>query len=136
MNRIVDVWLFDLPRHERADGEIVVIEGKNLPFAVARVFTVRAPAGAERGKHAHRLCSQMMSCVHGSLDVVCDDGNTRRTYILDRSDKALLIPPMIWATISFRQTESVLTVLCDRPYEEHDYVRAYSDFLAMRSVQS
>ncbi len=130
-----DVRTIDLPRHARNDGEVVVAEsGDSVPFAIARVFTVTAPRNAERGKHAHRLCSQFMICVHGTVDVVCDDGGNRRSFALDRSNLALLVPPTIWSTLTYRYANSVVAVLCDRPYEKDDYVRDYAEFVAMRKA--
>lgn len=129
------VRTIELPRHARSDGEVVVAEaGHAVPFAIARMFTVRASGGAKRGEHAHRQCSQFMICVHGVIDIVCDDGADRRTFALDRSNLALAVPPTIWNTVMFRQSDSVLAVLCDRIYEEHDYIRDYAEFLAFREA--
>ena len=108
--------------------------GNAVPFAIARMFTVKAPSGAKRGEHAHRLCSQFMICLHGVIDIVCDDGGDRRTFTLDRSNLALIVPPTIWNTVMFRQPDSILAVLCDRGYEEHDYIRDYAEFLAFREA--
>lgn len=132
-----DVREIDLPRHVRNDGEVVVAEsGDRVPFAIARMFTVTAARDAERGKHAHRLCSQFMVCVHGMINIVCDDGCDRRPFVLDRSNLALLVPPTIWSSLTYRQANSVVVVLCDRPYEADDYVRDYEEFIAMRNAAS
>lgn len=53
-------------------------------------------------------------------------------FALDRGELALLVPPGIWVEIDVRQNQSVLIVLCDRPYEEHDYIRDYAEFLSFR----
>jgi UDP-2-acetamido-3-amino-2,3-dideoxy-glucuronate N-acetyltransferase len=127
--RLADVRTIDLPRHRRDDGEVVVAEAAaEVPFAIARLFVLRAPQGAERGKHAHRLCSQFMICSNGAVDIVLDDGVARQTFVLDRSNLALLVPPMIWNTVVFRAPDSVVAVLCDRPYEAGDYVPDYAEF--------
>jgi dTDP-4-dehydrorhamnose 3,5-epimerase-like enzyme len=73
-------------------------------------------------------------CVSGAVDVVCDDGSDRKTFLLDRSELALLVPPGLWLVIDVRQDNSVLIVLCDRPYEPHDYIRDYADFLSFRKA--
>jgi hypothetical protein len=128
-----DMCVVELPRHARADGEVVVAEAATgVPFAIARLFTLRAPQGAERGKHAHRLCSQFMICVHGAVDIAVDDGAGRRAFSLDRGDRALLVPPMIWNTVHFREAQSVVAVLCDRPYEAVDYIHDYDVFVRAR----
>lgn len=127
-----DVRLVALPRHARADGEVVVAEtGAHVPFAIARMFVLRAPAGAKRGQHAHRRCSQFMICVSGAVEIECDDGESRRSFTMDSADRGLLVPPGIWASLRF-SADAVVSVLCDRLYEAEDYIRAYDEFLALR----
>jgi dTDP-4-dehydrorhamnose 3,5-epimerase-like enzyme len=133
MNLPSKARLIELPRHARADGEVVVAEAAaQVPFRIERMFALSAPAGAKRGRHAHRLCSQFMICVSGAVDVVCEDGRKKNTFALERRDQALLVPPGLWNTVEFRQDESVLIVLCDRIYEAHDYIHDYAEFLSFR----
>ncbi len=130
---IADVRQIVLPTHVRDDGEIVVSEyGKELPFAPARMFTVRATKDAVRGQHAHKHCAQFLVCIYGFVEVECDDGTDKARYILDKADKALLIPPSVWATESYRVDNSILCVLCDLGYDADDYVRDYDQFLVWR----
>jgi WxcM-like, C-terminal len=137
LNDVDDVRLIELPRFARDDGAVVVAEtGAAVPFTVARIFTVTAPAGAHRGNHAHRLCTQLMFCAHGIVEVICDDGRMRQSFVLDRGNLALCVPPTIWNTIVYREAGSVLTVLCDRPFEESDYLRTYDAFVAYRKEKS
>ena len=133
MNLSSKARLIELPRHARADGEVVVAEATaQVPFRIERMFALSAPAGTKRGRHAHRLCSQFMICVSGAVDVVCEDGRKKNTFALERRDQALLVPPGVWNTVEFRQDESVLIVLCDRIYEAHDYIHDYAEFLSFR----
>ena len=132
---VSDVRTIELPHFARADGEVVIAEGAStVPFAIERVFTLRAPLGAIRGEHAHRRCTQLIVCVHGAVDIMSDDARDRRTFALDRSNLGLLVPPTIWNQITFRQDNSVLMVLCDRHYQEDDYIRFYSDYLEFRKA--
>jgi dTDP-4-dehydrorhamnose 3,5-epimerase-like enzyme len=131
--RIGDIKTMEFPRHARANGEAVVAEGpENVPFDIARMFTLRAPDGATRGAHAHLQCSQLMLCVHGAIDITCDDGAARQTFPLRDGHIGLLVPPAIWNIVTFRSEQAVLAVLCDRRYEADDYIRSYPDFLAFR----
>lgn len=133
LSQLDDACLFDLPCHRRDDGEVVVAEAATgVPFSIARLFTLRAPPKAERGKHAHRLCSQFMICSNGAVDVVIDTDVDRKVFSLDRSDCGLLVPPMIWNTVVFRAPHTVVNVLCDRPYEADDYVRDFAEFILLR----
>ncbi len=133
MNFVSDAKLLELPHHTREDGEVVVAEAiAHVPFTIARLFTVRAPLDTQRGKHAHRRCTQFMICVHGAIEIVCDDGSAKCAFILNRGNLALQVPPGIWNTVIFRHEDSVLAVLCDRPYEEEDYIRDYDAFISFR----
>jgi dTDP-4-dehydrorhamnose 3,5-epimerase-like enzyme len=123
----------NLPHHLDDNGDLVVVEGLiHVPFAIARVFVVRAPIGAIRGQHAHKACTQFLTCPIGSVEVHCDDGREIGTYILDQPSVGLLVPPSIWTQQTFLVIGSVLTVLCDRLYESQDYIRDYDDFEAYR----
>jgi hypothetical protein len=135
--RVSDLRMTELPLHVRGDGELSVVEGCNhIPFPIARIFIVKAPMGAVRGKHAHKHCTQFMICPEGAVEVVCDDGTSRKAFLLNRGDQGLLVPPSIWAEETPRQERSVLLVLCDRPYEVNDYILDYAEFLDGRRTES
>lgn len=130
---VADAVKLELPRHVRDDGTLVVAEGlTHVPFAIARMFTVEAPLGAARGRHAHRRCSQFMMCVRGAIEFLVDDGAAQRTFVLDRGHDALYVPPMLWQSVTFRTPQAVLIGMCDRPYEEGDYIHDYDAFLEAR----
>jgi dTDP-4-dehydrorhamnose 3,5-epimerase-like enzyme len=135
LGSIARIRLIELPRYAREDGEIVVAQAFNqVPFVMARVFTLTAPLGARRGEHAHRRCTQFMLCVHGGVDILCDDSREKEIFTLDRNNLALCVPPTIWTTLIFKEERSVVMVLCDRLFEEADYLREYDEFLAFRKV--
>ena len=123
------VKLIKLPCDLADSGDLVVMEGvAHVPFNIARVFVVRGVAGAIRGQHAHKACTQFMTCHYGKVEVQCDDGHEVAVFMLDHANFGLLIPPGIWAQQTYLVSNSVLTVLCDRPYEKQDYIRDYSDY--------
>ena len=122
------VKLIEFPYLEESNGDLVVVEGDIIPFNVSRVFTVRASKGSVRGEHAHRLCSQLLICTNGAVEVKCDDNRTTETYVLDKANFGLFIPPGIWGYQKYIEENTTLTVLCDLPYEEADYIRNYNDF--------
>jgi hypothetical protein len=138
-NRIIDgLHLSELPLHfgNYDGGELVVVESKtHVPFGIERIFTLRAPIGTVRGGHAHRRCTQFMICPLGMIEVNCDDGQQRKSLYLDRGNVGLLVPPNIWTTQSFGYDNSLLLVVCDKHYEESDYIRDYAEFLACRNTQ-
>ena len=122
------VKLIELPYLKENNGDLVVVEGNIIPFNMSRVFTVRASKNSVRGEHAHRQCSQLLICTNGAVEVKCDDTSTTEIYVLDKPNFGLFIPPGIWADQKYIENNTILTVLCDRPFEEADYLRNYEDF--------
>jgi len=126
--------IFKLPHFVEDNGELVIIEGwVNVPFDIARVFVVRAPDGAIRGQHAHRRCSQFLTCPSGTIEVVCDDGRQVAEFVLSQPNEGLLVPAGIWSKQTYRGPQAALTVICDRRYEVGDYIRDYESFLDFRA---
>jgi dTDP-4-dehydrorhamnose 3,5-epimerase-like enzyme len=138
MSKIIcAVRLIEFPNHGASQvdnrGSLVVFESNaGMPFNIERVFLVQAPAGTVRGGHAHKKCIQLLVCSSGCVKITCDDGDEKSTYIIDRPDLALLVPEGIWAEQVYVKPDSVLMVLCNRPYEESDYIREYKDFIAYK----
>ena len=122
------VKLIELPYLLENNGDLVVVEGEIIPFSIKRVFNVRQQKGDIRGRHAHRHCSQLLICTNGAVEVKCDDSRTTEIYVLDKPNFGLFIPPGIWADQKYIENNTILTVLCDRPFEEADYLRSYEDF--------
>ena len=123
------VKLIEFPYIKETNGDLVVVEESIISFNMSRIFTVRASKGSVRGEHAHRHCSQLLICTNGAVEVKCDDTRTTDIYVLDKPNLGLFVPPGIWADQKYIENNTILTVLCDRPFEEADYLRNYEDFL-------
>lgn len=130
---IAGVRLVRLPRFEDMRGALNVAEfERDLPFVPRRLFLVHdVPSAEVRGEHAHRECHQMLVCVHGSFEVVVDDGRTREQHRLDSPGLGLHLPPLVWATQYRFSRDAVQLVLASHPYDAADYVRDYDEFLAL-----
>lgn len=107
---------------------------REVPFPIRRVFTVQARrAGLIGGRHAHRVCRQLLVCVHGVCEVTCRaDPDDVRVIRLDRPDQGLLVPASIWAEQRYMSDETVLMVLCDQPFDPNDYIRDPEDYRRYR----
>jgi hypothetical protein len=135
IHSLAEVKLIALPYDVAVNGDLVVMQGlTHIPFAIERVFVVRGFEGAVRGQHAHKACSQFLTCPYGRVEVLCNDGSDVLTITLDRPDVGLLIRPSIWAEQTYLTANSVLTVLCDKPYEPEDYIRDFDEFKLYRAV--
>ncbi len=131
--KISDISIVKFPFFTESNGSLLVMEGGDVvPFEIARVFLVNADAGAVRGNHAHYECFQLLQCNNGSIVVTCNDGNKSVDYCLDEPNQGLLIPPGIWASQRYKDSNSILVVLCDQPFSEADYMRDYDEYLRYR----
>jgi len=134
-NNISAVKFIEL-KHDFADnGELAVIESLAcIPFSIARVFNVRGNGDSIRGNHAHKMCAQFLTCPYGKIEVFCDDGFEEAIFKLDRINVGLLIPSGIWSSQRYIISNSVLTVLCDSPYESGDYIRNYKEYIEYYNI--
>jgi len=115
--------------HSNSSGNLCVYESDDkVPFDIKRIFTVTAKKNEIRGNHSHKICQQLLVCVSGEIEVICDDGLNQRIYRLSEMGKGLLIPAGIWATEKYINEGSVLMVLCDRIYDKNDYIFNYEEF--------
>ncbi len=120
-----------LPSAADANGQLVVNAQLADPFPVKRVFTVLAPLGALRGQHAHRQCSQFLSAPTGEVVVTVTDGTSVQVHRLSSPTAGLYVPPMVWASEFFATDGAALLVLCDKEYDESDYIRDWEEYLEL-----
>jgi dTDP-4-dehydrorhamnose 3,5-epimerase-like enzyme len=134
------VQLIQFPFFKEDNGELSVFEQnpKAIPFQIKRIFNVRADKGSIRGLHAHRLCSQMLICSNGSIEVFCDDSSNQEVFLLDNPNFGLLVPPGVWAEQRYVVNNTTMTVICDRLYEAEDYISDYElfkDFVSQSNIK-
>ncbi len=129
---VADVRRIRLGQHSAPEGLLTVAQTfDHLPFKVERCFVVKpSHGGTVRGHHAHRALNQFLICVAGEVEVLVDDAREKRTYTLRDMSEGLLVPPDIWCAQTYKVPDSVLLVLCDKPFSEADYIRDYDVFVA------
>lgn len=132
---IDDVRLLELPKIRKRAGNITSVNnGMEIPFDIQRVFYLYdIPGGADRGAHAHRICTQFLVAAGGSFTVCVDDGRNERHILLNQPYKGLLIPPGIWASEVNFSSGSTCLVLASHTYDEGDYIREYQEFLSFKN---
>lgn len=126
---MTDAIVVHFTRYADPNGVLCVYEsGRGVPFDIRRVFTISADAGDIRGDHAHKLCTQLLVCVSGRIEVTSDDGSILVQHLLDNPGDGLLVPPGVWLREEYLTPGAVLMVLCDRNYEPNEYIRDYNEF--------
>lgn len=126
----MNIKIIDIPKIERPEGNIGVVENEVIPFDIKRVYYLfDVPSSAKRGGHAHKSLSQVLIALSGSFDVVLKDGNSTETITLNKPDKGLLIDSTIWRELENFSSGSVCLVLASAVYNEDDYIRDYDEFI-------
>jgi len=135
---VYDCSIIELDKHhsERMGNLTVVQNGETVPFDVKRVYYLYdVPGGESRGAHAHRELSQLIIAASGSFRVTLDDGNVKRSYILNRPYQGLYVKPGIWRDLDDFSSGAVCMVLASEIYQPEDYIRDYKDFLNFRNIE-
>jgi hypothetical protein len=129
-----DCAMLELPTITQPEGDITPVTANDtLPFSIARsyfIYDVRTGAG--RGGHAHRAIEQLIVAAMGSFSVVLDDGATRRPVALNRPDRGLHVPRMIWRELVDFSSGAICLVFASGLYDEQEYIRDHDAFLAVR----
>jgi dTDP-4-dehydrorhamnose 3,5-epimerase-like enzyme len=131
MANLSDCTLIEIPKIQDHRGNLAVIENSILPFEMQRVYYLyNVPAGAYRGGHSHKAQSEFLIAISGSFEVIIDDGTNKKSILLNRPDKGLLIPPGIWRELQEFSQGSVCMVINSDVFSEEDYIRDYHQFIS------
>lgn len=133
---VYDCSVIELDKHHsNRKGNISVVENNiTIPFDVKRIYYLYdVPGGESRGAHAHKDLSQIIIAASGSFRVTLDDGNVRRSFILNRPYQGLYIKPGIWRDLDDFSSGAVAMVLASEIYKKEDYIRDYDEFIKFRN---
>lgn len=132
---VFDCSIVELDKHHSdRKGNLTVIEnGSSFPFEVKRVYYLYdVPGGESRGSHAHKELSQLIIAASGSFTVTLDDGNSKRSFFLNRPYQGLYVKPGLWRDLEDFSSGAVCMVLASEVYQQEDYIRDYGEFLEFR----
>jgi len=123
-------YIFELPKLEDSRGNLSFLEEDvQIPFPVARVYWIYdVPGGQKRGSHAFKTQQEIIIALSGSFDVVLHDGSEERRHHLNRSYKALYVPPRMWRSLENFATNSVCLVISSGNYDEKEYITNFKEF--------
>lgn len=133
---VYDCSMIELSKHHSdRKGNITVVENDlTVPFGIKRTYYLYdVPGGESRGGHAHKDLYQLIVAASGSFTVTLDDGNVKRTFLLNRPYQGLMVVPGIWRTLDDFSSGAVCMVLASEGYTENDYIRNYEDFIKFKN---
>ena len=128
-----ELKIINIPVVKDLRGNLGVVEKDTIPFDIKRVYYLYdVPSDAYRGGHAHKEQLELLIALSGSFEVTLDDGKSKRSIILNKPNKGLLIPKGIWRELQDFSSGSVCLVLASDVFDEEDYIRDYNDFLSFK----
>lgn len=114
-------------------GYLTAADTKSIPFPVKRVFwTYFTPEKITRGRHAHKRTTVLLFALTGRIVVTTETTRgVKHTFVLDKPNVGLLIPPMVWHIQRYSHT-AIQLVLASRPFDEKEYIRDYKQYQRLR----
>lgn len=130
-----DCRMMDIRKFSDDRGFLSVVEsGVDIPFDIKRVYYLYMVPEAARGAHAHKQLQQLVIATSGSVHVTLDDGHNKKTFVLDKPWKGLLVVPGLWRTLDDFSGGAVCMVLASEVYQAEDYIREYQEFLRYKGL--
>ena len=113
-------YIIELPTFGDDRGKLTIIE-KVLPFEIKRFYYVY-DVRSKRGGHRHHKTVQALVSLGGSCEVYVDNGKKKETFLLDASDKCLIVEAEDWHTMDNFSDGSTLLVFASEYYDVDDYI--------------
>lgn len=132
MRRCIDeAIILKLPKILDPRGNLSFLENDSqVPFDIHRSYWIYdVPGGATRGGHAFIEQHEAIIVMSGSVDIIVDDGNVKKTISLNRSYYGLYVPNGLWREMCNFSTNSLVLVLASTDFNKKDYIFDYADFL-------
>ncbi len=130
-----DCKIIDIRRYTDTRGYLSVVEsGFDIPFDIKRIYYLYMVPEVARGAHAHKALQQLLIATSGSVEVIMDDGTNKKSFMLDRPWKGLLIPSGLWRDLENFSGGAVVMCLASEKYDAADYIRDYNEFLEFKGL--
>lgn len=125
-----DCKLIELPKYLDARGNLSFVQnGSQIPFEIRRTYWLYdVPGGVARGGHAEKNNEEFIIALSGAFEIIVDDGEQSKTFVLNRSYYGLYIPKGLWREIKEFSTNALALEFGSIPYSADDYIRNYEEF--------
>ena len=126
--------IFNLKKFTKISGKLLPITFNNkFPIKVKRMFFIYGKKKYKRGDHAHKKCSQVFIPIKGKIKINIKYRKTKKSVLLSANrSRSLFVPPKIWSSVEFLNSNSLVLVLTDYEYDFKDYIETYKEFIAFQ----
>ena len=123
--------IIDLKKFTKLSGTLLPITFNNkFPIKVKRMFFIYGKKKYKRGDHAHKKCSQVFIPIKGKIKINMKYRKTEKSVLLSANrSRSLFVPPKIWSSVEFLNSNSIVLVLTDYEYDFKDYIETYKEFI-------
>jgi len=122
--------MLDFEIHGDERGSLVAVENKDIGFEMRRIYYIfDTSRDIVRGKHAHKDLKQVFVCVHGSCDILLDNGREKQAIRLDTPNEGIFVCGLMWREMMNFSDGCVLLVVVDKEYDVQDYIYDYDEFI-------
>ncbi len=97
-------------------GGTCVSEFKDLPFKPRRIYFI-FDVKQTRGGHAHKKEQEVFVCVKGSFKAHIHDGQTKRSFVLNKAGQALYTANMVWHEFDHFSADAVMLAISSTAYD-------------------
>lgn len=114
------------------ESYILILDKLNKKIKFKRIFFLVAHKKCQRGNHAHKKCTQAFFSVKGNFYIQCISITGKKKKIsIKPGSKIEIVKPFTWVKVYLNKGD-VCGVICNRNYEEEDYIRNFKKFNEIR----
>ena len=126
--------IINFKKFTKSSGKLLPITFNNkFPIKVKRMFFIYGKKKYKRGDHAHKKCSQVFIPIKGKIKINMKYRKTEKSVLLNANrSRSLFVPPKIWNSVEFLNSNSLVLVLTDYEYDFKDYIETYKEFIAFQ----
>lgn len=115
-------YLINLKTFSDNRGNLTVIEDKELPFKIKRVFYIYGVDNSVRGGHRHKTTVQALVVLQGSCEVYNNNSNDEQRFVLNHPSQCLILEPQDWHNMYNFSKDCILQVFASEYFSESDYI--------------
>ena len=126
--------IINFKKFTKPSGKLLPITfNSKFPIKVKRMFFIYGRKKYKRGDHAHKKCSQVFIPIRGKIKINMKYRKTKKSVFLSANrSRSLFVPPKIWSSVEFLNSNSLVLVLTDYEYDFKDYIETYKEFIAFQ----